>query len=251
MLFIPNKYYKWYSQIIDNARSRPPLSTNFENHHVVPKSLGGLDEKSNLVRLSYREHFICHLLLPKFVSVGRTKMVNALWRMLHPKANKYKITSHTYSTAKIDFINSKRGVARSKKTRENISKSRKGKCVGTDNPFYGKTHSQDTIKKMSDAKKGKKTGPCTQERKDSISSAKKGKSLSETHRHALSQAKQGRTWSDARKQSGRKIMTPNGVFNSMAEAERALGLGSGCVAYRVKTQPEKFYFITNPVTLIR
>ena len=34
-----------------------------EKHHVIPKCLGGLNEKSNLIELTAREHFLCHCLL--------------------------------------------------------------------------------------------------------------------------------------------------------------------------------------------
>ena len=37
----------------------------FETHHKVPLSLGGTDDKSNLVDLTAREHYIAHLLLVK------------------------------------------------------------------------------------------------------------------------------------------------------------------------------------------
>ena len=53
-----------------------------ERHHVIPRSLGGSNKKSNLVALTYREHFICHWLLTKFTEgVARRKMQHALWRM--------------------------------------------------------------------------------------------------------------------------------------------------------------------------
>lgn len=36
-----------------------------EVHHILPKCLGGDDSSSNLVRLTYREHYIAHRLLTK------------------------------------------------------------------------------------------------------------------------------------------------------------------------------------------
>ena len=33
-------------------------------------------------------------------------------------------------------------------TKEKISENRKGKCTGKDNPFYGKTHTKETIEKI-------------------------------------------------------------------------------------------------------
>lgn len=39
----------------------------YENHHIKPVSWGATDDASNLVRLTYRQHYIAHLLLSKFV----------------------------------------------------------------------------------------------------------------------------------------------------------------------------------------
>lgn len=36
-----------------------------ENHHIIPKSMGGTDEPDNLVLLTGREHWVAHLLLFK------------------------------------------------------------------------------------------------------------------------------------------------------------------------------------------
>jgi hypothetical protein len=38
-------------------------------HHILPKSFGG----NNIVCLTFKEHYICHLLLPKF-TIGKDKM---------------------------------------------------------------------------------------------------------------------------------------------------------------------------------
>lgn len=54
-MFKKNKYTHWYYNIINKARARTP---NFytETHHILPKSLGGNDDKSNQI-LSLDEYF--------------------------------------------------------------------------------------------------------------------------------------------------------------------------------------------------
>lgn len=37
-----------------------------ERHHIIPKSIGGTNDTSNIAILTYREHFIAHWLLTKF-----------------------------------------------------------------------------------------------------------------------------------------------------------------------------------------
>lgn len=56
----------------------------FEEHHILPRSLGGLDVIANKALLTAREHFICHWLLTKIYPVGtqeHNKMVCAFWNM--------------------------------------------------------------------------------------------------------------------------------------------------------------------------
>ena len=53
----------------------------------------------------------------------------------------------------------KKGVyTRSEETRRKMSESRKGKRLGKDNPMFGKHHSEETRRKMSEDRKGKFVG---------------------------------------------------------------------------------------------
>ena len=80
-MFIENKYFKWYNNIINNRKVNPPEGY-IENHHIIPKSLGGSDEPDNLVPLTAREHYLCHYMLTKCTTgVQKTKMIHAFHRM--------------------------------------------------------------------------------------------------------------------------------------------------------------------------
>lgn len=101
---LENKYRKWYFEIINGARINPPTDTYTEVHHIVPRCLKGSDESDNLVRLTARQHFICHLLLTKmfkYKSREYYKMIHAFcmvsWCSL-PTAQRY--TSRSYNTEK-------------------------------------------------------------------------------------------------------------------------------------------------------
>jgi hypothetical protein len=74
------KYERWHDQIVARARKRKLKHIYFERHHIVPRAFKGSDEKSNLVDLTYREHFLIHWLLTKLHPTGRphTQMVMAL-----------------------------------------------------------------------------------------------------------------------------------------------------------------------------
>ena len=82
MIFIDNKYTKWYYAIVQNANLRVlPEDIYVEKHHIIPCSLDGDNSKENLVKLTAREHFVCHLLLTKMVTgPARFKMLSAVTR---------------------------------------------------------------------------------------------------------------------------------------------------------------------------
>ena len=66
---ISNKYSRWYADIITAAINREHFVEG-EKHHILPRSFksGGEKDKLNIVKLTYREHFICHLLLTRMVT---------------------------------------------------------------------------------------------------------------------------------------------------------------------------------------
>jgi NUMOD3 motif len=86
---LTNKYSLWYDALIAKARSREPLTGYRERHHVIPSCLGGSDAKSNLVTLTYREHFLAHWLLTKFTTGDvRKKMLHAMAATGGPRAGR-------------------------------------------------------------------------------------------------------------------------------------------------------------------
>jgi len=108
MIFIDNKYTRIYYRIIENSKSRS-LPENFyrEKHHILPRSLGGLNSEENLVDLTAREHFICHWLLTKMTrGTAYQKMIFAFTLILKCKSksqNRYQtvLTSRLYEKYKI------------------------------------------------------------------------------------------------------------------------------------------------------
>lgn len=160
-LFKSNKYTAWYIKIIENASTqlRSKKDRYYEAHHIIPKSFGGSNQKTNLVLLTPREHFVCHLLLPKMmldpVKVG--KMVYAFYRMKHKHKNsrlfeRFRVSygalttgennpfhgrTHTPETkAKISRL----GKYHSAESKIKMSQSKKGLQTGEKNPMFGKQH---------------------------------------------------------------------------------------------------------------
>lgn len=110
-MFIDNKYTKIYFSIIENAKkeSRNKRDDYFESHHIIPKSLGGEDDSDNLVLLTAKEHFLCHLLLMKMTEGdAKMKMCHAIWMMCY--SSPLLICSRTYEMVKRHRSESMKGV---------------------------------------------------------------------------------------------------------------------------------------------
>lgn len=101
---VNNKYLKVYNTIIQNRSKNPIIKGYGERHHILPRSLGGSNDKSNLIKLSAREHFICHLLLIKIYKnepYKQLKMYQAFLR-LSTKENQ-KLHSRLYKHFKEQY----------------------------------------------------------------------------------------------------------------------------------------------------
>ena len=127
MLFIDNKYTRWYYSIIQKSH---PKTGYTESHHIIPKSLGGSDDYTNIVKLTAKEHFICHLLLVKMTTgIHKSKMSQAAWMMVSASKwhERYKVTSKTYqilkeqmSIAKKDVSTWNKGISPSDDTKKKL-----------------------------------------------------------------------------------------------------------------------------------
>lgn len=70
-------YERIYSDFIaDRLTKQPAKSVYSEKHHIYPVSFGGTNEKSNLIRLTARDHYFAHCCLAK---VYGGKMWSALF----------------------------------------------------------------------------------------------------------------------------------------------------------------------------
>ncbi|XAO54597.1 homing endonuclease [Yersinia phage vB_YenM_P8] len=88
-------YQNIYDNLISRGQTREPLTEYKEIHHIIPRCMGGTDEKTNLVELTAREHFIAHLLLCK-INPGHFGLVSALTLMATDKAGN-RINNKLYS----------------------------------------------------------------------------------------------------------------------------------------------------------
>lgn len=169
-----------YISIISKAKNRIMWIPYFEKHHIIPQSMGGSDEPENIVLLTAREHFICHLLLSKIYGGS---MIYAAWMM----SNMSKYTSKDYA-----WLKEKCSKLRKGKTyfeiygKENIN-PRKGK---TYEEIYGDNRALEIKNKVSEGQKGITR---SKDFKRNLSEKNKGRIVSEKYREILSQScKNGR-----------------------------------------------------------
>lgn len=163
-MFLDNKYTNWYNNIIHTATQRVNRIGYFEKHHIIPKSIGGTNDKSNLIYLTAKEHFICHLLLTKMtLGEHKSKMVRAFW-MIATMGNKNqkrkKVSSKIYCMYKELWL--KHGNLNMPKSEEHKKNLRKPKPAGfgkrvseyRTGKSWGYRHSDETKSKMSLWQKG-------------------------------------------------------------------------------------------------
>jgi hypothetical protein len=78
-------YKKHYDKLIERSRNRI-LEGYVEKHHILPKCLGGTDEKCNIAVLTPEEHFLAHQLLIKLYP-GNRDLVYAVQLMTTHQTN--------------------------------------------------------------------------------------------------------------------------------------------------------------------
>ncbi len=228
-MFLQNKYTNIYNNIINRAKSRV-LSENIyaESHHIIPKSLGGSNAKSNLVNLTAREHRLAHLLLPKMTisATDTNKMWYAAWlilRVKNPSQERTISKGRFYELAKIKFsqmmslkhkgksvseetrkkmsenatgrVSPNKGKIMSDEQKQKLSKAHTGKVIAQSTidkileSRKGYKHSEETKKKISDSQLGKIMPPISQEHKDAISKKLKGRMMSEETKRKMSKSR--------------------------------------------------------------
>ena len=126
----------------------------------------------------------------------------------------------------------------SEETRKKISEAKKGKKRPPFTEEWKKKiseacrsriqgpHTEETRRKISETKKGKKLPPFTEEHKTKISEAMKGKPKSEEHKRKLSEALKGI------KKRARKVSIEGTIYDNAVEASKVYNIKPNTVRYK-------------------
>lgn len=171
-------YQKIYNQLI-TRRQNEILHENIygEIHHIVPKCLGGNNDKSNLVRLTAREHYIAHLLLAKIHNIFGLYSAVIFMQSGRIKNRKFKFNSRLYQKLREEFA---------KKNSEHFQIVNTGKHWYTDGKIN--RFCFECPKGFIPGRSNYKRTPLTEETKQKISNSRKGKCfMSDEHKKANGQ----------------------------------------------------------------
>lgn len=214
-------YQKIYDNICKRGQERVLSKEIYaERHHIIPKCMGGSNDKSNLTILTAREHFICHWLLSEIYPTN-SGLAYTFLLFNNPKkgSKRYISNSKIYAYAKLRMSESLKGSKKPERSAEHKEKLRiaqTGKKYsdesrkkmseshkGQPGPGKGKHRSEETCKKISEKNKGRQSS-----QKDRVLSVEqrlkmslaftgipKGP-MSKSHKKNLSNANKGRIFSE-------------------------------------------------------
>jgi len=198
--FIFNKYFRWYLTLI----AKNDEGHYIERHHIIPRSMKGKNNESNIVKLTYRKHFLAHWLLTKCTEgENKRKMFRALYRMTHDRYGNRIISSWQYAIARkacaIAMSMSQKGKPKSQAQKEKQRLSMTGR-IGVDSAetrekkaraWRGRKHKPETKKKMSESGKGPKSPSHIEAIRDAVKRrpSRKGTTLSQEIKDKMAHAR--------------------------------------------------------------
>ncbi len=214
-MYLHNKYYTIYYEIVNRARNRELIpGVYYEKHHIIPKSLGGSNNSENLVHLHPKEHYICHRLLTK-ITIGeqKQKMIYAVYMMMRgikrfkPTASVYEKLRNQMREANKNRVGPNKGKNLSdiwkKKIKDSFTAERRAQIsdLRKGNPTRKKgsfTVSQETRDKIAQSRKGKPTrfGPHTEETKQKLKESRSKQIFTEETFKKRSESMKGRPKSE-------------------------------------------------------
>jgi len=170
---------KEYLDFIEECKNKNYENVITQKHHIIPKHMGGNNSNDNLIELSLDDHYIAHILLSECYG-GKYKRENLASAIMvkgyidnsdilieyqkslsgsgNPNfGNKWdKIKRKEASERVKEYWSIDDNKRKIQKPKSDSSKMGKYNKNGTNNPFYGKSHSNEVREKLSELKRGNK-----------------------------------------------------------------------------------------------
>ena len=206
-----NNNTKWmvktYNNLVQSRLYRGRIKRKgdgYNKHHIIPKCLGGKDEKDNYVLFTFREHIIAHMLLSR-IHPDSLELKYALLRMIQ--------SSHS-------------------ERKENTYRVKDGKKIPF-NTRYLENLRNESVEYLRFINLGTKA---SEETKEKLSSSHLGLKYSEEHKKNLSEMRKGVSKANI------KVIDPNGnVYKSISECCRILNINRSAVTeengFKIERKP--------------
>jgi hypothetical protein len=181
-------YRRIYNNLIKHRQNNPVDSGYTEKHHIIMRSLGGSNEKDNIVALTAREHFIAHLLLARFNPCLQTILAlhmmqckskfNSTRKIIKGRLYEWLRTEHSKYLSELAKLQQNDPIYKLNHSLGSSIGQKKSYENGRTNGFKDKKHSIETKEKISNtfktnghnlgAKNGNYGKKCSEEMKDRI-----------------------------------------------------------------------------------
>jgi hypothetical protein len=147
-------YQQIYTQLIYRAQTenrKKGIGVYYERHHIIPRCLGGANDKTNLVLLTAREHFVAHKLLCEIYPDNSD--IFFAYRMMSimkspDQQREYKITSYEFERIRKNFSELIQVINQIPNTKEHNKK--------ISDALIGIPKSRSSVEKMRKALSGRK-----------------------------------------------------------------------------------------------
>ncbi|HET8688371.1 MAG TPA: NUMOD1 domain-containing DNA-binding protein [Methanosarcina sp.] len=133
-------YTKHYNKLIERSQNRI-LEGYVEKHHILPRCLGGNDDKTNIAILTPEEHFLAHQLLVKMYP-GNRDLIYAV-QLMTTHQTEQRINNKLFG-----WLRKQMAISMSAQTKKRIALN------GHPKGMLGKKHTSDTnVKRAETCKK--------------------------------------------------------------------------------------------------
>lgn len=160
-----------YLDFIKESEDHTDPERYSEWHHVIPKCIDECNVFGNeVIKVNYADHFRAHMKLVECFKGDKRRKLGYVLHLMKGKRTSYKdlaeVTPEELEYARHLHKEAITGAKRSKETRDKLSKTLgDGRLKGEKHPRYGKHHTEETKRRISQANTGNKWSESSRQRR--------------------------------------------------------------------------------------